>query len=555
MAFGALFHKGLSKIEYLESPSPFLIMAFIWLFLLLLQQYTLASQPQTLLSSSHRGANINSSKENANLIFNSIHSAMRQWGSSVQHNGMSFFPAYVPEGTLFYHGGDSADRVIGLEWLAFEVPHAEMFACQRPNKGSSSGGGDGQHTLSPLSAESRHSRAVGYLHVYQATRPLRLLYIDGMAASNSLLGTLDTQDLLLLDFKGGLWSEWRRGRELCDIIGKWGFEGAIRMEAGFEIIKCDFSDGLDFISHFQCADSNRPEGHNGRFMFDYMRDVAGRYQGIDSERVAIDYSSMISVGFYPANLTNPVVQRAELPRLVSTDKEILQQIREDAGEVLQQSQGEQKGVNWQGFTDMIVKRYSDRLLYLASNPAQHDFLADINQMLNFFVDYGDASFQDPVETCAMHYLRPVRTATMQDVLILAAMETVTHRICSTLFEVRTLLLDHEGQTYRAEPDGQEALPSTANTAVSIVTDLMTWLDWTTWKTCGQQCGPDEVCFIAMFPFGAIDDHYRPHCINNSEIVKHDSTFRGGLPWNQSYWLQGVFDDAALGKWSVFKDGA
>jgi hypothetical protein len=41
---------------------------------------------------------------------------------------MSFFPAYVPKGTLLYHGFSVPERVTGMEWLAFEIQHAEQHA-------------------------------------------------------------------------------------------------------------------------------------------------------------------------------------------------------------------------------------------------------------------------------------------------------------------------------------------------------------------------------------------------------------------------------------------
>ncbi|KAJ9493544.1 hypothetical protein H2202_010985 [Exophiala xenobiotica] len=65
---------------------------------------------------------------NANHIFNAIHSSMRQWGSSLNHNGMSFFLAQVPAGTQFYHGTGQPEPVQGMEWLAFEPEHAIVFA-------------------------------------------------------------------------------------------------------------------------------------------------------------------------------------------------------------------------------------------------------------------------------------------------------------------------------------------------------------------------------------------------------------------------------------------
>lgn len=66
--------------------------------------------------------------KNAAHIFNAIHSSMRQWGSSLNHNGMSFFPAIIPAGTELYHGRGDNKTIEGMEWLAFEPEHALNFA-------------------------------------------------------------------------------------------------------------------------------------------------------------------------------------------------------------------------------------------------------------------------------------------------------------------------------------------------------------------------------------------------------------------------------------------
>lgn len=64
----------------------------------------------------------------ANHIFNAIHNSMRQFGSSLHHNGMSFFIATVPAGTHLYHSGMYDDKAVqGTEWLAFEPEHALIF--------------------------------------------------------------------------------------------------------------------------------------------------------------------------------------------------------------------------------------------------------------------------------------------------------------------------------------------------------------------------------------------------------------------------------------------
>jgi hypothetical protein len=70
---------------------------------------------------------------NANHLFNAIHSSMRQWGSSLNHNGMPFFLATVPAGTQLYHGTSRSEPIEGMEWLAFEPEHGLLFA--RPNRG------------------------------------------------------------------------------------------------------------------------------------------------------------------------------------------------------------------------------------------------------------------------------------------------------------------------------------------------------------------------------------------------------------------------------------
>ncbi len=76
-----------------------------------------------LLSSSEaagrNGPSLESAKSNAPLIFNDIHSSMRQRGSSLNHNGMSLFPGRIPNNTHLYHGTHKPDAVKGMEWLAF----------------------------------------------------------------------------------------------------------------------------------------------------------------------------------------------------------------------------------------------------------------------------------------------------------------------------------------------------------------------------------------------------------------------------------------------------
>ena len=171
-------------------------------------------------------------QNNANRIFNSIHHAMRQWGSSLDHNGMTMFFATVPAATEFYHGTQSEFRINDTEWLAFEPEHALVFANCRgpPDEGHenpppppppASGGhlsadrpsnvghdykfvnqGDHRSNLHALwrdPSANDDKPCGGYLHTYRTKRDLRLLYLDGQSAAKSDKGTLDVQDIILRD--------------------------------------------------------------------------------------------------------------------------------------------------------------------------------------------------------------------------------------------------------------------------------------------------------------------------------------------------------------------
>lgn len=480
---------------------------------------------KTLLAQDQYGPSAASAEADANLIFNSIYAAMRQWGSSVQHNGMSLFPAYIPEGTLLYHGRGEAERVTGMEWLAFETHHAEMFAVhwerRKNDSDSETTPGTSVDHWDPRDELPQHLWAFaepgrppfdfspGYLHIYQANRPLKLLYLDGMAAAKCDFGPMDTQDLLLLNFTEHKFADGLRASQLCELADGWGVEGFIRMECGFEVIKCDFSEGLDFLSHRRRPD--RKLVSHDLFMLDFVREIANRYDGIGGGRVELDYSSMISAYFHPANLSNPDQDpnQSTLPRLVGSNQNVLDRIKSDLGGALKSSKGP-GGIEWQGVADMIVKRYGARLLYMAANPPLESFIAQIHNLLHTFVDYAiPEEEQDPIKTCSMHYLLPVQPTSEQYRLLHVAFETVTRRICATLFEVRASLSKKE------DSKDIEELQDTSHEA-ELIRKLNKWLDWADWKACGQ-CALDEVCFIAIFPFGTQDDHYHPHCINAMDL--------------------------------------
>ncbi|EFQ33071.1 hypothetical protein CGRA01v4_13287 [Colletotrichum graminicola] len=532
-------------------------------------------------------------RENAAYIFNEVHSAMRQWGSSVHHNGMGLIPATVPKGTLMYHGTNSNSTPEGFEWLAFEMEHSENFARswrgQRPppGRGGSPHGGrpvdptvQGQKPLGgedderPPKGSGRPGRPEGpvrgYLHTYRANRDLKLLYIDGMSAGKTAMGTLDTQDYLLrgVDNAPG-YGDIDRARDICKIVKAWGLDGVIRMEIGFESIYCDFFDGLDLVSMLRRPWMDQVEGEYGMNLFEWARAVSQRYDGIGAGRVRLDFGGMVSGLWYPLNVTNPN-GRGDMPRLgLPADGErgvILGRVEE----IVKGAKWAEGKVDWQGIVDMMVSRYADRIEALADegeDGGDEAFLGQVLVVTNSFVDYPrDASdsaaaaaargeeddyVKDARERCAASHLAPATVRrdewTPEDSMLHAAISTVAERICGDLFDVRGLVLEAAPALASAfsqaeirdvvaaardgDGDEDEKLGGAVRRGRAAIQALKRDLGWAGWKRCKPGCGVGEVCFIAMWPFGYVEDHFRPSCHNRSVML--DRWRPGGA--NVGYW--------------------
>ncbi|EFX04722.1 hypothetical protein CMQ_1650 [Grosmannia clavigera kw1407] len=175
-------------------------------------------------------------------LFASAYGLLQQWSNTVFPNGHALAGCTMPAYTLLYHGrleeGEDEATPASPEWLALDLEMAYG-----------------------IMGASRHS----WMLTYQTTRPLRLLYFDGESATLMGLGQLDSQMLVLYGNVSGppgsggfaiMGDEYARARGLCDWLLRaglrgrgWGYEGVVRMNAGFEIIWCDFlSDSLRLLS-------------------------------------------------------------------------------------------------------------------------------------------------------------------------------------------------------------------------------------------------------------------------------------------------------------------
>ncbi|KAI1003185.1 hypothetical protein K3495_g5020 [Podosphaera aphanis] len=479
----------------------------IVLYLLRLALDASASQV-TLTSNSHHNVSslLPNAIERAPDIFNALHSAMRQWGSSLKHNGMSYFPVTVPANVRLYHGARTATPQKGPEWLSFEIEHATPFAKMDlwfpPGE------------RLPGDPPPPIEKYNGYIHNYRTIRPItKLLYLDGLSSGLSMMGTLDTQDRVLLKHsnftKRPGFRDLNRALELCNLSPD--VEGIVRMEMGFEIIICDFTSNLQFLDALPIEPQE--EGLNREDLVwraECTRGITHRYGGIAAGRVIVDYSSMVSAFFYPLNLTNPDHEHSDLPRIpLEGDDETIQELKNDVLEAFKNRKNWQQSIDWQGVVDLIVTRYSDVLLYLPTpEMSRQDMLIELKFLLEHFIDFSTLDITAARHRCATHYLVPrAELTTSTDHLINQAILTVSERICDVLFDARKNLIEHD------------SISHTIQAKISIE-NLMNWLDWTTRLECGK-CALNEICYAAMWPFGTKQDHEKPQCISMMVVYSRE----------------------------------
>ncbi|TDZ20512.1 Uncharacterized protein Cob_v006413 [Colletotrichum orbiculare MAFF 240422] len=175
-------------------------------------------------------------------LFASAHGLLKQAANTAFPNGHTLAAVEVPAFTLLYHGRMDGEGPPSPEWLAFDIEMAYG-----------------------IMGSTRQS----YMLSYQTTRPVKLLYFDGESAALMGLGQLDSQMLHLYgNVSGpvrsgkrwwGMVAEYERAEGLCDWLLQTGLrseggngdgiEGVVRMNAGFELIWCDFgSKALRLVS-------------------------------------------------------------------------------------------------------------------------------------------------------------------------------------------------------------------------------------------------------------------------------------------------------------------
>ncbi|CEL57140.1 putative protein YOR389W OS=Saccharomyces cerevisiae (strain ATCC 204508 / S288c) GN=YOR389W PE=2 SV=1 [Rhizoctonia solani AG-1 IB] len=176
-----------------------------------------------------------------NQIFFRLATLLQHWSNTRYPSGSSIIPGTVPVGTALYHGRSDAEIPSTPEWLAFDPEHSALFS-----RGSN-----------------------GHLFTFITTRSLRVVYFDGSSAAKLTSGATDTQNLLAWGhIRNQTFSEERALiHDLCEWGKDFGIDGYVRMEMSFEIMYCDFHQGIKVVSsaHILPPDAgDMPDGPPGK---------------------------------------------------------------------------------------------------------------------------------------------------------------------------------------------------------------------------------------------------------------------------------------------------
>ncbi|KAF8158805.1 hypothetical protein K438DRAFT_1620360 [Mycena galopus ATCC 62051] len=315
------------------------------------------------------------------LIFDAINSLQQQWAHTRYRNGHSIVPGTVPIGTLLYHGRADSELPSVPEWTATDPELSFAFAGDVDTDTNGTLGGCWHLTL-------------------VATRPLKVLYFDGSSAVNMRDGgQQDTQDLILWGkVDPERWNDDRaRLSALCAWGKDFGLDGFLRMEYDFEILLCDFSEGVELVStdylaalwttyikpSFQRSTalspystssldglgSPDPQLVDAMLRFESVHAGSWHNQYPGDTRVRLDLTGFIS--FYDTTLAPSLVPLRQATerwdyRAAGISAPDLIAVKTRIAEVLEHAiTAPESGVDWQTLYRAIFDRYADRMETLA----------------------------------------------------------------------------------------------------------------------------------------------------------------------------------------------
>ncbi|KZT65012.1 hypothetical protein DAEQUDRAFT_731863 [Daedalea quercina L-15889] len=478
-----------------------------------------------------------------NLVFQSLASLMQMRPNSRYPNGHSIVRATIRPGTLLYHGRGS-DAFPDADWIAFDPEHSQFFA--------------------------RGDNAT--LFTFATTRDLKLVYFDGCSA-NKAVGADDTQDVLIWGEPGkehgGGRSERARLADACEWGKEFGVDGFVRMEADFEIMYCDFTQGLELVSALNIINPGRPRGPSGSVESELPPDGKhGRMQGPPDGlggaggprgpggpggpwggpsnppegwigslpgisdiavahagswhgsfpgdlRVRTDPAGMLT--FFDPAFTSLVEARRGLGRdqyrLQNISRSDVAQARADVEDIFARGPYERSGVDWHGIAQTVQDRFSERLpylRYLLHRPMQNASAraaAVREQLITSLIPYMPRSnIGKPAWFAKTAWGCRASFTTHFPVERFTKQEHVLHNaLDEVLHEICRVLTGAWREAFDIEEKSTDVATQVIAKWRSEVDTLLEWLEWPVWMGCAPGCAVNEFCYVPQYHFGRRPD--------------------------------------------------
>ncbi|KAF7349753.1 hypothetical protein MSAN_01702300 [Mycena sanguinolenta] len=461
------------------------------------------------------------------LIFDTVSSLLQHWPNTRHRNGHNIVPGSVPVGTLLYHGrGNNAIPTLP-EWTATNPEHSFTFCWDSmTNNGSIAG---------------------CWQLTFVTVRPLRVLYFDGSSGAKMENGPMDAQDLLLWGTADPArrMDERERINDLC-AWGKYlGIDGYVRMEMDFEVMVCDFSNGVellsaDYLSAWMKESAREP------LIFGTILSGSwhGRYPG--ETRVHLDLTKLIS--FYDTSLTPSLIPDRESKerwdhRVLGISAPDLAVVKRRLQDVLGSGTNMGSGVDWKTLYRVVVDRYADRLetldylLDTTTTESLHErapiIQTELRIMLTPYILYttrpswlstaGSASYVEGIDeawalpvwrACATRHTEHIHKnsglqsrLTSSERLLLGALDGTNREICRVLVRMWATGV-HAGL--------DALLPGKEDSSTLVLSQilkqwrthahsLIAWLDWSVWVKCRPTCPAEEICYLPTWPYFGVNE--------------------------------------------------
>lgn len=499
--------------------------------------------------------------DNSTALFNIIHGSLKQKGGVLNPVGAAFIPAYIPPNTYFYHSTGSNKVPNLLEWIAMSSEFSYWFASfprniqrlhSRPEsstKFSAPGNTDG----SVINHNSDQHDKRNFLYGFRTKIPLtKLIFLDGASASKRNTGEMDQQLLLGKISNVQSWyaeEKYVAGR-ICDWGRPFGLQGIIRLEIGFEIILCDFKNGVELVSNVSLSNVTDLIGFPGESSLQHtnlekerteLMNVFQAMSGLEilqsgasvdtgERRILLDFTRMVT----PINKTwlNPDPYKRRLTNLSTEVKEDILRTLEFN---LREYTFEYENTDWQLITDRIVRKFGPMLLTLNlsltrfehSSANIHDSLqkvaGDLSRLTyNFVRRYSDEAiqnttlreekmFRQSVEEYVYHTY-PIRGPSER--LIYSALfveQSAISRIILDIFKLSKAILNdlYVSPTRKNYEKFRLEILSTKRKLVKLLEDLR----WPIFTQCFSKCKWDELCYVPTWgpsPMGMGPENSKTH---------------------------------------------